>query len=65
MVPDPDADGGAAGEGDLPAGGRRWVAALRGGPAAQLRFLEARWRRFWQRPVRARRHRRSGRQFLL
>eukprot|EP00972_Heterocapsa_arctica_P116298 16452349-Heterocapsa_arctica.AAC.1 len=31
-------------------GCKRWLLALRGGPAAQLRHLEAHWRPLWQRP---------------
>ena len=30
---------------------RAWILSLRGGPAAQLRFLESHWRPLWQRPA--------------
>ena len=56
MVPDPRAaDPQAAASGAAPApatiGGRRWIRALRGGPAAQLAVLEQHWRPLWQRGV--------------
>ncbi len=49
MVPDP----GCSPDGSSPkSGSRRWLSALRGGAAAQLRFFERHWRQLWQRPVR-------------
>ena len=46
LVPDP-----AAASAPYPAPfGRAWHLALRGGPAAQLRYLEQHWRQLWQRP---------------
>ena len=47
LVPDPElGDPGAA---EPAPGTRRWLLALRGGPAARLRFFEGAWRRLWQR----------------
>jgi endonuclease/exonuclease/phosphatase family metal-dependent hydrolase len=44
MVPDPrESSEGAQ------AGSKTWILALRGGAAAQLRYLELHWRKLWQR----------------
>ena len=37
---------------DAPPGTRRWILALRGGPAAKLRAAERHWKALWQRPTR-------------
>eukprot|EP00974_Lingulodinium_polyedra_P023874 2310813-Lingulodinium_polyedra.AAC.1 len=40
LAPDPGAEQGGDNGGPPAAGSRRWIAALRGGPAARLRRLE-------------------------
>eukprot|EP00974_Lingulodinium_polyedra_P081053 7850828-Lingulodinium_polyedra.AAC.1 len=40
-----------AGQARVQVGSRRWLVALRGGPAAALRHMEASWRALWQRPT--------------
>lgn len=54
LVPDPAAGPAAQEPGPSPASGQRsWLLALRGGPAARLRFFEGPWRELWQRPCAA------------
>ena len=48
-MPDPSV---AAGRASAPVGSKPWLLALRGGPAAQLRFFESPWRELWQRQMR-------------
>ena len=48
LVPDPAAHEPGQG-GEAAAGSTRWLLALRGGPAAQLRHMEAHWVPLWRR----------------